>query len=331
MLAHSGENASNPNTDNFRNPRMKRNKSLSGKREGMTHEMFSRRLPRDISENPITEALAELRRQGTPMYDLTQANPTQAGFRYPTEEIATALADAAHAPYEPHPRGLSMARAAIARYYADAGCPVDAEQIHCAASSSDAYGMLFRLLCDPGDAVCIPAPTYPLFSYLAALDAVTLRQYTLRRTPFGGWRIAIPSLEDAITERCRAVIVVSPSNSPIQPLSPSPQTQGTLQTALKQEKDILGYGVNFRVVQMKDNRVEKGHYHAVGVVVYSRSKDVAAGTLPNDIMHDVLNTFSQNPYPTGADINAGIEKPLIPCENAPQYGIPPNSENDKTV
>ena len=126
-------------------------------------------------------------------------------------------------------------------------------------------------------------------------------------------------------------VVVGPSDSPIQPLRPSAQTKSTLQTALKQEKDILGYGVNFRVVQMKDNRIEKGHYHAVGVVVYSRSKDVTPGTLPNDIMHDVLNTFSQNPNPTGADIDTGIEKPLISGKNAPQYGIPSNSENDKTV
>ncbi|MBN1446571.1 MAG: pyridoxal phosphate-dependent aminotransferase [Bacteroidetes bacterium] len=174
--------------------------------------MFSRRLPHDLSENPLAKACTDLRARGAAILDLTPANPTVAGFTYPDREIAMAFAKAAVRVYEPHPRGLPAARTAIVRYYAEHGYGVDAGSLHCTASSSESYGMLFRLLCDPGDAICVPAPSYPLFSYLAALEGVSLRQYHLRRTPFGEWRIAFPSLEDTIDEQCKAVIVVNPSN-----------------------------------------------------------------------------------------------------------------------
>ena len=174
--------------------------------------MFSSRLPYDLTPNPLTTAQAALRAQGVSIMDLTLANPTRAGLQYPHDAIAAALSEGARTGYEPDPRGASRAREAIAAYYAEDDRIVHPMQLHCTASTSEAYGMLLKLLCEPGDEICVAYPAYPLFSFLIALEGVLLRPYELRRTPLGTWRMSFPSLEEVISERTRAVIVVNPSN-----------------------------------------------------------------------------------------------------------------------
>jgi hypothetical protein len=182
--------------------------------------VFSTRLPEDLTENRLTRRARELRALGTPILDLTLSNPTHAGFAYPNDELLAAFAQSANSRYDPHPRGLFPARESIAQYYIESGTPVEPESLHCTASSSEAYSMLFKLLCDPGDEICIPLPAYPLFSWLAALDAVTVRPYNLRLTPDGHWRIDVHSLDMAMSARTRAVIVVNPSNPAANYLRP---------------------------------------------------------------------------------------------------------------
>mgnify|MGYP000288949534 CR=1 FL=1 len=174
--------------------------------------MFSSRLPFDLTPNALAEVRADLTAHGIRIRDLTLANPTRAGLRYPHDAIAAALSAGARSPYDPDPRGLSKTREAIAAYYAGDGRTVHTECMHCTASTSEAYGMLLRMLCDPGDEICVAYPAYPLFSFLTALESVRLRPYHLRRTPLGHWRISFPSLEAALSERTRAVVVVNPSN-----------------------------------------------------------------------------------------------------------------------
>ncbi|MBR9974098.1 MAG: pyridoxal phosphate-dependent aminotransferase [Bacteroidetes bacterium] len=180
--------------------------------------MFSSRLPDDLDENAVSRLLGERRSCGRPVIDLTLSNPTHAGFDYPIPEIREAIARGAERGYDPNPRGLPAAREAIAEYYSGEGEGmgdgerIDANAIVCTTSSSEAYSMLFKLLCEPGDEICIPHPAYPLFSWLAALDAVRVSPYNLRLAADGRWGIDMASLDMAITERTRAVIVVNPSN-----------------------------------------------------------------------------------------------------------------------
>lgn len=180
--------------------------------------MFSSRIPEDLAENALARLLRERRRGGHSVIDCTLANPTRAGFAYPVAEIREAFARGAEHAYDPDPRGLPVAREAIAEYYS--GEEVSAEGIHCTSSSSEAYSMLFKLLCEAGDDICIPHPAYPLFSWLAALDAVRVSPYNLRLAPDGRWGIDMHSLDMAISERTRAVIVVNPSNPAANYLRP---------------------------------------------------------------------------------------------------------------
>jgi len=171
--------------------------------------MFSSRLPAALAPNALTEAIARHRAAGRVAFDLTVTNPTEVGLAYPRDVLAP-LVHADGARYTPSPFGMRAAREAIAAEYARAGLTVDADRIVLAASTSDAYGLLFKLLCDAGDDVLVPQPSYPLFDLLTRLDAVVARPYQLEY--HDSWAIDRTSLEDALTPRSRAVLVVSPNN-----------------------------------------------------------------------------------------------------------------------
>ncbi|MCC6540100.1 MAG: pyridoxal phosphate-dependent aminotransferase [Bryobacterales bacterium] len=166
---------------------------------------YSSRLPWSAPQNALTQRLAVRRAAGLPILDLTESNPTRAGIAYPGEELLRALADPAALTYEPTAEGLASARAAIAAYHG-----VAPEHVLLTASTSEAYAFLFKLLCDPGDEILVPRPSYPLFEFLAAVEAVAVRQYPLRYQE--GWWIDVPALAALITPRTKAIVVVSPNN-----------------------------------------------------------------------------------------------------------------------
>ena len=172
--------------------------------------MFSRRSSWDLRVNRLTAALEQRRARGRPMIDLTLSNPTRAGFAYP-EEIGQILARAGASTYRPEPLGLAEARQAVAGYYADRGLSLGTDRILLTASTSEAYGFLFKLLADPGDEILVPRPSYPLFEFLAELEGVATRSYPLRYGP-AGWETDVDRLAAAITERCRAIVLVHPNN-----------------------------------------------------------------------------------------------------------------------
>lgn len=170
---------------------------------------FSNRLAWDTHHNALSVAVEARRRAGGEILDLTESNPTRAGIPYDDAAILAALSDPVLSKralrYEPSPEGLDEARAAVARY---AG--VSPERVLLTASSSEAYSLLFKLLCDPGDEVLAPRPSYPLFEFLAALDSVHVRQYPLRYHE--GWWLDGEALRASVNARTRAVITVHPNN-----------------------------------------------------------------------------------------------------------------------
>ena len=171
--------------------------------------MFSSRIPANLAPNPLTAAVRAARSGGRPFIDLTESNPTRAGFDYPPDLLAP-LGDARGLDYAPSPLGAIEARCAIAADYERQGVPVAAGRIALTASTSDAYSLLFKLLANAGDEVLVPRPSYPLLDHLTRLDIVMSRHYDLDL--HGAWSIDFPSLERAITPRTRAVLIVSPNN-----------------------------------------------------------------------------------------------------------------------
>jgi aspartate/methionine/tyrosine aminotransferase len=172
--------------------------------------MFSSRVPRQLQANAFSQALAAARNTGRELIDLTVSNPTRSGIVYPARLFAP-LSNPDVARYQPEPFGMRSARAAIAADYARRQVPAAWDRIVLTASTSEAYSMLFKLLCAPeGDNVLVPAPSYPLFDHLTALDGVVATQYALHYD--GRWWIDFDSLDGAWTPRTRAVLAVSPNN-----------------------------------------------------------------------------------------------------------------------
>jgi aspartate/methionine/tyrosine aminotransferase len=178
--------------------------------------MFTARTNWNLQTNRFAQALENHRRAGKALLDLTASNPTTCGFAYPAEEILSALADPRALEYSPESKGLRSAREAVAMYYS--GRPgfgicvgsVDPERIIFTAGTSEAYGYIFRLLCEPGDEILFPAPSYPLLEYLAALNDVRLVPYPLFYDH--GWHMDLSAMRAALTPRSRAVLVVHPNN-----------------------------------------------------------------------------------------------------------------------
>ncbi len=172
--------------------------------------MFAKRTNWNFETNRLSAALTAHRAAGKPLIDLTVSNPTECGFQYDEEAILGALSNPAALKYEPNPRGLDVARSAVARYYAERDTVVSNDDIFLTTSTSEAYSYVFRTLCDPGDELLIAEPSYPLFEFLADIQDVRLARYPLVYDY--GWQIDFHALEQAITPRTRGVIVVHPNN-----------------------------------------------------------------------------------------------------------------------
>jgi alanine-synthesizing transaminase len=169
--------------------------------------VLSKRTAFDENVNALALAVA---RAGPRLLDLTVANPTTAGLPYDRETILGALADPQALVYAPLPFGLEAATAIVAQEHEARGFAVRPEQVMLTASTSEAYSFLFKLLCDPGDQLLAPAPSYPLFEHLARFESVELVPYPLRYD--GAWHLDVAELRARITPRTRGILLVSPNN-----------------------------------------------------------------------------------------------------------------------
>lgn len=171
--------------------------------------MFSTRVPADRRPNDLAQALARAKARG-PVIDLTVSNPTRAAIHYPPDLLAS-LSEPSALTYQPAALGMREAREAVAATYARRGLPIEADRIVLTASTSEAYSILFKLLCEPGRSeVVTPVPSYPLFDHLTRLDGVEQRRYALEY--HGAWTVDVDRLDAAWTAATRAVLAVSPNN-----------------------------------------------------------------------------------------------------------------------
>jgi len=168
--------------------------------------VFSNRTAWKLTPNRFTLAHEELLRQGREILDLTVSNPTRAGLSYDETAILDALRNPTSLDYDPQPKGLRSAREAVANY----GAGLDSGSLVLTTSTSEGYSYVFRLLCNSEDEVMVPKPSYPLFDFLADLQDVKLVPYPLIYDH--GWQIDFPTLEQALTPKSRAIVLVHPNN-----------------------------------------------------------------------------------------------------------------------
>lgn len=168
---------------------------------------FSNRLPGEFHPNALAELREEMLARGERILNLTVSNPTIAGFTYPEANIRAALGGPGVLAYSAQPRGPETARGAVADYL---GHGISPEAIVLTASTSEAYSWCFKLLCDPGDEVLAPSPSYPLFDWLARLEGIHARP--VPAWWHDRWHLDLPALEAACGPRTRAILLVNPNN-----------------------------------------------------------------------------------------------------------------------
>ncbi len=167
----------------------------------------SSRIPSSLESNAITTAFQLKKSRREKIIDLTESNPTQVGFRYPEREISSIFGKAETFLYEPEPRGLLSTRSFIAK---NCSPLIGPENVWMTSSSSESYSFLFKLLCDPGDEVLVPTPSYPLFEGLLNMDGVRPRFYSLEHGK--GWWLNRSHIEREVSQKTRAILIVNPNN-----------------------------------------------------------------------------------------------------------------------
>ena len=150
--------------------------------------MLSSRLPKDLSPSPF---FAELERtkaavlaecagsNALPFIDMTVSSPVKAGLPI---DLNAAVDEGRESfgCWNPDAAGWKSAREAVVEYYRERGGNFDAGQIILTASTSEAYSVLFKAFCDPGDIILTPMPGYPLLDTLAQLEHLECALYFLK-------------------------------------------------------------------------------------------------------------------------------------------------------
>ncbi len=164
--------------------------------------MFSSRVP-ELVPNRWAQALAATE----PELDLTVSNPTVVGLPYP-QDLLEPLAHPRGLVYRPEPAGLREAREAVAARYRASGLPVQGDHVLLVASTSEAYGLLAKLLCEPGEGFLVPQPSYPLFEHLLRAEGCRAFPYPLPEEA----RFHLDAARISHHPEARAVVVVQPNN-----------------------------------------------------------------------------------------------------------------------
>jgi aspartate/methionine/tyrosine aminotransferase len=172
--------------------------------------MIARRIPALDAPNEWSRRLEVRRAAGSPLLDLTEANPTRLGLGGAGARELRALGEPEAARYDPDPRGTRPARQAVAAHLARRGVQVGLEDILLTASTSEAYALLFKALLEPGESLLAPLPSYPLFEPLAMAEGVERVSYRLAWEE--RWALDLPSIERGLAAGARAVIVVQPNH-----------------------------------------------------------------------------------------------------------------------
>ena len=264
--------------------------------------MFARRTNWNLTTNAYTRAIEEHRREGGELLDLTASNPTTVGLLYERDKLLRALSNSQALTYEPSPKGLLSAREAIAGYYAERGVEISPDNLILTTSTSEGYSFLFRLLCEPGDAVLVPTPSYPLFDFLADLQDVKLVPYELIYDH--GWQMDFHSLQQAVKKspQCKAGLVVHPNNptgSFVKPSEAAELARLCAQNgmAIISDEVFLDYSLGESTFSSLADRKDAGN-DALTFVLSGLSKIAGLPQMkvawiavsgPDDLRHEALN------------------------------------------
>ncbi len=201
-------------------------------------EMQFSQLAEDLggSTNPLYALRDKLQGQGEIIVDLVRGSVNEHGIVFPPDTLHSILADAMvpARQYRPDSFGQPVAREAIASYYAELN--FTAEQILLTPGTSLSFLYCFKLLAEVGDEIICPQPSYPLFDYIARICGVDLLHYRLLESR--QWSIDLDHLNDQISTRTRAILLISPHN-PTGMVADDEQLAGVAEIAQRHNLPII--------------------------------------------------------------------------------------------
>ncbi|MCL2625694.1 MAG: pyridoxal phosphate-dependent aminotransferase [Cystobacterineae bacterium] len=159
---------------------------------------FSSRTAFAMQPSPWALAL-EAAREKPLLTALTENNPTSVGLS-PLVELPPSPR------YTPEAQGLIQARKALAKAL---GFAELFEQLCLTSGSSEALGLIFKLLGDSGEEVLVGLPSYPLLEPLVGFEGLHHIAYPLRLEE-GAFRWDIPLLEERVGPHTKAIVASSP-------------------------------------------------------------------------------------------------------------------------
>ena len=173
--------------------------------------VFSSRVPGDREPNRLTLALRRRRATASPLIDLTRQRIRRSLASHIRSSILDALGDHAFVAIRTGAARPAGGARGGRRDYARRGIKVAPDRIVLTASTSEAYSLLFKLLCEPaGDARDDAGPELSALRSPDALDGVRSMPYRLEY--HGRWAVDLDELDAAGAGHVRAVLAVSPNN-----------------------------------------------------------------------------------------------------------------------
>ncbi len=149
-------------------------------------------------------------KQGHKVLPLTVGDPNIFDFQTPPhliEAVYKAMRDGKNG-YAPSP-GIPEALEAIRGEAARKGIH-NVQDIFVTSGASEAVDVCLTALLDPGDEILTPCPDYPLYSAVLAKLGIEIKTYFLNEDD--GWQPDLDDLEQKITSRTRAIVLINPNN-----------------------------------------------------------------------------------------------------------------------
>ena len=188
------------------------------------------------TSNPIRQIVDSLTVVGNPDKEpikLSIGDPTVFGNLPRAPQVTQAIVDVASTgKFEGYPpaTGYEFARKSVARYFSDKVIqvtkslfPADEEQqqlVNCnqldandvilASGCSHALEMVIAGICNPGENILIPRPSFPLYKTIADSFDLEVRYYRLDAS--NNWQVDLKDLDEQVDSRTRAILISNPSN-----------------------------------------------------------------------------------------------------------------------
>lgn len=157
----------------------------------------------------VTGRAKELKREGKSIVSLSAGEPDFKTPQYICDAAIKAIHDGQHG-YTMNPGTPELRDSIVAKLKRDNNLDYEPSQVICSNGAKQSVGFSLLAIINKGDEVIIPAPfwvSYPEMVHLAEGESVIVR------TSFeNNFKLTPEQLEQAITDKTRALILCSPSN-----------------------------------------------------------------------------------------------------------------------